>query len=31
MREHYPAWDISVSLVQTIAQIVETWQHKLVS
>ena len=31
MRAHYPGWDITVSLEQTIAQIVEAWQHKLVS
>ena len=28
---HYPGWDITVSLEQTIAQIVEAWQQKLVS
>ena len=31
MRAHYPGWDLTVSLEQTIAQIVEAWQHKLVS
>ena len=31
MRAHYPSWDITVSLEQTIAQIVEAWQQKLVS
>ena len=31
MRNHYPGWDITVGLEQTIAQIVEAWQHKLVS
>ena len=31
MRGHYPGWDITVTLEQTIAQIVEAWQHKLVS
>ena len=30
IRAHYPGWDITVSLEQTIAQIVEAWQHKLV-
>jgi len=28
---HYPRWDLTVTLEQTIAQIVEAWQHKLVS
>jgi CDP-paratose 2-epimerase len=31
MRAHYPSWDITVSLEQTIEQIVEAWQQKLVS
>jgi CDP-paratose 2-epimerase len=31
MRAHYPAWDVSVDLEQTIAQIVSAWQQKLVS
>jgi CDP-paratose 2-epimerase len=31
MREHYPAWDITIGLEQTIAEIVEAWQRKLVS
>ena len=31
MREHYPSWDITVTLEQTIGQIVEAWQQKLVS
>jgi CDP-paratose 2-epimerase len=31
MREHYPNWDITKSLQQTIAEIVENWQHKLAS
>jgi CDP-paratose 2-epimerase len=31
MRAHYPGWDITVSLEQTIAEIVEAWQQKLVS
>ncbi|NEO51584.1 MAG: NAD-dependent epimerase/dehydratase family protein, partial [Moorea sp. SIO4A3] len=29
MREHYPSWDISVSLEETIQQIVESWQARL--
>jgi CDP-paratose 2-epimerase len=31
MRAHYPRWDLTVTLEQTIAQIVDAWQHKLVS
>jgi CDP-paratose 2-epimerase len=31
MREHYPAWDITVSLEETIRQIVEAWRSKLTS
>jgi CDP-paratose 2-epimerase len=31
MREHYPAWDITVSLERLFAEIVEAWQQKLVS
>jgi CDP-paratose 2-epimerase len=31
MRSHYPGWDVTVSLEQTIGQIVAAWQHKLVS
>ena len=31
MRSHYPQWDITVSLEQTIAQIVEAWRGRLVS
>jgi CDP-paratose 2-epimerase len=31
MRAHYPSWDITVSLDDTIAQIVEAWQQKLAS
>jgi CDP-paratose 2-epimerase len=31
MRAHYPEWDVSVGLEQTIAQIVDAWQQKLVS
>jgi CDP-paratose 2-epimerase len=29
MREHYPSWDISVSLEETIHQIVKAWQTRL--
>ena len=28
MRAHYPAWDITVSLEETIRQIVENWQKR---
>jgi CDP-paratose 2-epimerase len=28
MREHYPNWDISISLEETIRQIVESWQSR---
>jgi len=28
MRSHYPSWDISVSLVETMRQIVEAWQRR---
>jgi CDP-paratose 2-epimerase len=28
MRSHYPTWDISVSLEETIRQIVEAWQKR---
>jgi CDP-paratose 2-epimerase len=31
MRTHYPRWDLSVTLEQTIAQIVDAWQKKLAS
>jgi CDP-paratose 2-epimerase len=31
MREHYPSWDITVSLEETIRQIVEAWRSKLKS
>ena len=31
MRANYPRWDLTVTLEQTIAQIVDAWQHKLVS
>lgn len=29
MREHYPEWDISVSLEETIEQIVMAWQERM--
>ena len=29
MREHYPAWDITVSLEETIRQIVEAWKQRI--
>ena len=29
MRQHYPQWDISVSLEETITQIVESWQTRM--
>ena len=29
MRAHYPAWDITVSLEETIRQIVEAWHNRL--
>ncbi|MEX1120740.1 MAG: hypothetical protein WED82_01310, partial [Balneolales bacterium] len=28
MREHYPEWDISISLEETIDQIVRNWQKR---
>jgi len=28
MRAHYPAWDITVSLEETVRQIVEAWQRR---
>ncbi|MGK7952423.1 MAG: NAD-dependent epimerase/dehydratase family protein [Xenococcaceae cyanobacterium] len=31
MRQHYPQWDISVTLEETIAQIVESWQTRMAS
>ena len=31
MREHYPNWDIIISLEETVQQIVESWQQRLVS
>jgi CDP-paratose 2-epimerase len=29
MKAHYPAWDITKSLEQTMAEIIESWQHRL--
>lgn len=29
MRDHYPAWDITISLEETIEQIVRSWQTRL--
>jgi CDP-paratose 2-epimerase len=29
MREHYPSWDISVSLEATVTQIVDAWQRRI--
>jgi CDP-paratose 2-epimerase len=29
MREHYPHWDITIPLEETIKQIVESWQQRL--
>lgn len=29
MRAHYPGWDLTVTLEQTIAQIVDAWRQKL--
>jgi CDP-paratose 2-epimerase len=29
MREHYPAWDITISLEETIRQIVDAWKGRL--
>jgi CDP-paratose 2-epimerase len=29
MRAHYPAWDITVSLEETIRQIVEAWKKRI--
>jgi CDP-paratose 2-epimerase len=28
MKDHYPNWDISVSLEETIRQIVEAWKTR---
>jgi CDP-paratose 2-epimerase len=30
MRDHYPRWDLTVTLGQTVAQIVDAWRQKLV-
>jgi CDP-paratose 2-epimerase len=29
MKEHYPNWDITISLDETIRQIVEAWKTRL--
>ena len=29
MRDHYPAWDITISLPETIQQIVTAWRTRL--
>lgn len=29
MRSHYPSWDISVTLEETVGQIVEAWQRRI--
>jgi CDP-paratose 2-epimerase len=29
MRDHYPHWDITISLEETSEQIVESWQQRL--
>ena len=29
MRDHYPGWDITISLEETIGQIVRSWQNRL--
>lgn len=29
MREHYPSWDITVSLEETVRQIVEAWRSRI--
>jgi len=31
MRSHYPNWDITISLEETISQIVESWKTRLVT
>lgn len=31
MKEHYPGWDITISLEETIGQIVESWKSRLAS
>jgi len=28
MKAHYPAWDVSMGLEETLRQIVEAWQAK---
>jgi CDP-paratose 2-epimerase len=29
MREHYPGWDISITLEETFEQIVKAWQRRM--
>ncbi|MEO6326405.1 MAG: NAD-dependent epimerase/dehydratase family protein [Thermoanaerobaculia bacterium] len=31
MKSHYPSWDITISLDETIRQIVEAWRHRVPS
>jgi CDP-paratose 2-epimerase len=31
MRSHYPGWDISISLEETLRQIVDAWQERAVA
>jgi flagellar biosynthesis/type III secretory pathway ATPase len=31
MRSHYPAWNITKSLRQTVEEIVESWHRRLVA
>jgi CDP-paratose 2-epimerase len=31
MRDHYPQWDITISLEETIRQIVENWQKRILN
>jgi CDP-paratose 2-epimerase len=28
MRDHYPGWDITISLGETVRQIVEAWRAR---
>ena len=29
MKDHYPAWDVTISLEETISQIVQSWKNRL--
>jgi len=29
MREHYPGWDLTITLEACLAEIVESWQARL--